>query len=499
MNSIKATGYSDFLVRQIGTMRNELTDLSEQLSTGVRAQTYGGLGSDRNLALAYQSKLKRVETYQDTMQTLDVRMQVGDKTLTQLADLASGLKGNLDPNSFNLSTTGVTDSQTFAMDTIQAFTALLNTDVSGRYIFAGAATDTEPVIDVDRMMDGANGKAGFKQVMNERRQADQGADGLGRLTLASGGGTVSLSEDGSHPFGMKLSTATSTLSNATVTGPTGSPQSLTVSFAGQPDEGEKITVTFDLPDGTQTKVELKAGTVNSVDDGIFQIGATASDTADNLKSLLQSKIEGLVDTEMVAASAMKAADEFFATENGGAPTRVVGPPFDSATSSAVDSNHDTTIQWYRGTNDTSSARGDATARVDTSVVVEYGMRANEEAFSWALRQMAVIAAVDVSAGTATDSEIHTQVLIRAKGNLGIPEGVQSIESVEVEFAAASQAAQQAEMRHKAMSATYQKVVDGTLNADQAEVAAQLLQLQTQLQASYQATSILYKMSLTDYM
>ncbi len=499
MSTIKATGYSDLLVRQLGSMRGQLDELSQQLTTGIRSQTYGGLGEARDLALSYQGKLNRVTTYQETIATLDVRMQVGDKTLTQLSKLASELKGNLDPNSFNLSTTGVTDSQTFALDSLNAFTALLNTDVAGRYIFSGSATDTQPVIGVDEMLDGANGKAGFKQVMNERLQADQGGDGRGRMTLTSGAGTVSLAEDGSHPFGMKLSAITSTLSNATTTGPSGTPASLSVAFTGQPDKGEKLTLTFDLPDGTTTKIELEAGTTTDPSTNTFQIGATPADTAANLESLIDSKIQEIGKTELVAASAFQASNEFFTTANGAAPQRIVGPPFATATALAGDTTYADTVQWYVGTNDASSARGDATAQVDTSVVVNYGMRANEEAFSWAMRQMAVVASVDVSAGTATDSSVHSALLLRAKGNLGIPPGVQSIESVEVEVAGAAQSATQASTRHKAMSATYQKVIDGTLNSDQTEVATRLLALQTQMQASYQATSILYKLSLTNYM
>jgi len=499
MSTIKPTGYTDLLVQQLGMMRGRLDDLSQQMATGIRSQTYGGLGGARDLALSYQSKLKRVQTFQDTISTLDVRMQIGDKTLTQLSTLVSNLKGNLDPNAFNLSTTGVTDAQTFALDSLNAFTALLNTDVSGRYLFSGTATDTKPVIGVDEILDGANGKAGFKQVMNERRQADQGSDGRGRLTLASGGGTVTIAEDGAHPFGMKLSAVTSTLSNATVSGPSGSPGTLSVAFSGQPAQGEKITVTFDLPDGTTSKLELSAGTSTDTSKNTFQIGATAADTADNLKSLLDSKIQGLVKTDLVAASAVQASNEFFSTESGTAPQRVVGPPFDTATALAADTTHANTVQWYRGTNDASSARGDATAHVDTSVTVNYGMRANEQAFSWAIRQMAVIASVDVSGGTATDSEVHSQLVVRTKGNLGIPAGVQSIASVEVEVAGAAQAATQAKTRHTAMAATYQKVIDDTINTDPTEVATQILALQTQMQASYQATSILYKMSLTNYM
>lgn len=499
MSTVRYTGYSDLLVNQLGSMRSQMDGLTQQLTTGIRSQTYGGLGQSRDLALSYQGKLARVKSYQDTISTLDVRMQVGDKTLVQLSKLATQLKGSLDPNSFNLSTTGVTDSQTYALDALNAFTSLLNTDVAGRYIFAGSAVDKEPVIGTDAMLDGLNGKAGLKQAINERLQADQGADGRGRLTLSSGGGTVTLAEDGAHPFGMKLSAVSSTLANATVTGPSGSPATLSVAFSGQPDEGEKITLTFGLPDGTTSKIELTAGDSTDTSTNTFQIGATAADTADNLKSLIDSKVQSIAKTDLVAASAIQTGNEFFSTENGGAPLRVDGPPFATATTLTADTTYAKTVQWYTGTNDASSARADVTAKVDGSVTVEYGMRANEQAFSWAMRQMAVLASVDVSGGTATDSEVHTQLLLRAKGNLGNPAGVQSIESVQVEVAAASQTATQAKARHEAMSAAYQKVVDDTVDTDQTEVVTKLLALQTQMQASYQATSILYKMSLTNYM
>lgn len=499
MSTIKAAGYTDLLVQQLGSLRGQLDGLTQQMTTGVKSQTYGGLGDSRNLALSYQSKLNKVSAYQQTISTLDVRMQVGDKTLTQLSTLAANLKGNLDPNSFNLSTTGATDAQTYATDALDAFTALLNTDVAGRYIFAGSANDTKPVVSTGEMLDGANGKAGYKQVMNERLQADQGSDGRGRLSLSSGVGTVTLSEDGSHPFGMKLDTATSTLANTTVTGPSGTPASLSVSMSGQPASGDKLSLTMRMPDGTTSKFELTAGTANDTTLKTFQIGATPADTADNLKTMIDGQIQSLAKTELVAASAVQASNEFFDTAGGAAPQRVVGPPFATATALAADTSYANTVQWYKGTNDSSSARADASARVDSTVVVDYGMRANEQAFSWAIRQMAVTASVDVSAGTATDSAVHSAVLQRTKANLGYPNGTQSIEGVEVEFASASQTATQAGTRHTAMAATYQKVVDGTLNSDQTEVATQLLALQTQMQASYQATSILYKLSLTSYM
>ena len=58
---------------------------------------------------------------------------------------------------------------------------LLNSDVAGRYLFGGSNTDRPPLPDTNVLLDGQGGKAGFKTVLNERKAADIGDDGMGRL------------------------------------------------------------------------------------------------------------------------------------------------------------------------------------------------------------------------------------------------------------------------------------------------------------------------------
>ena len=133
---------------------------------------------------------------------------------------------------------------------------LLNTQSGNQYLFSGRATDQPPVETLDHILNGNGAQAGLKQLISERNQADLGADGLGRLAITSPTATsVSVAEDAS-PFGFKLAAVNSNLTNATVSGPSGSPAALSVDFTGgNPNAGDKITLSFNLPDGTSENLD----------------------------------------------------------------------------------------------------------------------------------------------------------------------------------------------------------------------------------------------------
>ena len=184
---------------------------------------------------------------------------------------------------------------------------------------------------VDHILNGNGSQAGLKQVIAERNQADLGADGLGRLVVpAAAGSVVSVSEDSiGSPFGLKLSGVNSTFSGATVSGPTGSPASISVDLgATNPNNGDSVTYTFTLPDGSTQTLQLQATTANPPGANQFAIGATPAETATNLQAALTAGISQIGSTSLSAASAMAASNDFF----GEPPQRVNGPPFDTATS-----------------------------------------------------------------------------------------------------------------------------------------------------------------------
>ncbi|MEJ1161692.1 flagellar protein [Prosthecomicrobium sp. N25] len=498
MNVNSPLGYSSAVVTRLVAMRREMEDLERQFGSGIKATTYGGLGSERSLAISFRSQIESIKTYQQSIDLLDTRLKTATGTLQHMQDIVTETRSAFDPNKFDLLADGVTVQQKTAKSAMVEFLGLLNSEVAGRYMFGGRQTDKPPVKSFDEIMDGNGGRAGFRQVMEERRQADLGT-GNGRLASSIAGADVTLAEDGVHPFGFKLQPATSTLSNATVSAPAGSPPSLTVSFTGQPSPGEVLRLTLTQPDGSTTQVELKAAGANDFDNGLFAIGATPADTAQNLKDALDDRLAYAASTDLTAASAAEASENFFAAFGGVAPKRVAGPPFASATA-LVDGTPANTVSWYVGDDTpTTGARAEVQSKVDSAVSVSYGMRANEEAFSWHLRQFAVMTAVDLSGGGTTEKALHSSLATKLKANLANPPGTQTLTAVHMEIALAQTAAKSADERHTLNESTLQGYLNDTEGVDKNEVAVKLLSLQTSMQSSYQAASMLYKLSLTNFL
>jgi len=157
----------------------------------------------------------------------------------------------------------------------------------------------------------------LKQVIAERAQAD-GTTGTGRLVIsnpAAAPTTVTVAEDAAgSPFGLKLNDVSSSLTGATVTGPGGSPEGVSIDLgATNPNPGDQVNFTFNLPDGTTATVQLTASSATPPPAGSFSIGATTADTAANLNAALNSSIGTLAGTTLVAASAVAAGDNFFNT------------------------------------------------------------------------------------------------------------------------------------------------------------------------------------------
>ena len=97
------------------------------------------------------------------------------------------------------------------------------------------------------MLYGIGTQAGLTQMINERRQADQGVGNMGHLAVSSPPLTTtvtSVAEDGSA-FGLKLASVSSSLTGATITQPAGAPPAATVDLgAVNPNNGEKVEVQF---------------------------------------------------------------------------------------------------------------------------------------------------------------------------------------------------------------------------------------------------------------
>lgn len=494
-------------VSYLTTLRSQMDDLQRQLGTGMKSETYGGLGSERVLDLSLRQQLTSVGVYKQTVQIAGLRLDTLDKTSGRLEAIRVESKASTDRNNFELFSNGRTSSQTSAEISLREFMAHLNTDVGGRYLFSGKTADKLPVQSLDYTLAGDGNYAGLKTVISEYNQADLGALGNGRTTTAVAGTTATLAEDGAHPFGFKIDSVSSGLSNVTVTQTAGPPASLDVDFTGQPEPGQAIRIFMDLPDGTSTEITL--GVQGGQDDPefAFQRGATPADTAANFKSALDSALQKVANTELKAASSVRASETFFDTApKSPAPpgylpqARVVPNGGDFTTATTLRDGTADTVSWYVGDNSAGDPRADMRSTIDENLTVGYGARANEDGYRQVVQALAAFIASDFSSSQPENQGFYQAMADRSNAGL-TPNGAEAsgIRKNHMEFAAVQRTLADAKERHRIEEGSLQLMVGEIEGVNREEVAAQLLTLRTNLEVSYQATSISLKLSLASYL
>jgi flagellin-like hook-associated protein FlgL len=621
--SVSSINYgSSLLGLAVRNINNQLADLSTQLTSGVKASSYAGMGANEGFAVAARAQLSNISAFTDSITNVNTIVGAANAALQSLTSIQGQVQSAAASTAQSLTSTGQTIGQQSAQSNLSAIVGILNTQVGDRYIFSGTAIGTPAMASADDILKGTATQAGLKQVIAERQQADLGTSGLGRLVLSSPTTTsVQVSEDvAGSPFGLKLSAVSSSLTNATVTGPTGSPPSVSVDLtAGNPNPGDQIGFQFKLPDGTSESIQLAASNTTPAQANTFAIGATPAATTANLNAALTAAIGTLAGTSLVAASAVAAGDNFFNTDgtaagtvvnnkaatpapitgatllsgaagtnsigsnfapgdtitvngtalsfvasgasgnqlnvtdsvqtllskidqitgtttpstvsggvitlhtdnaaslsvtssNGAAfgalgfsgtvaaatpPLRVSGTPLGSATSLVNGSA--TTVAWYTGNTGPGSARSTSSILVDSAQSVQFGAQANENAIRSTVQQIAVYAAVTTSP-TGTNANAQIAALSgRIADNLTPSLGQQTISDIQTDFATAQLTMKDVTARQTQAKTALQSLVDQTEGISQAEVASQILQLQNNLQASYQTTSMLSKLSLVQYL
>jgi flagellar hook-associated protein 3 FlgL len=479
-------------------MRSQFDDLQRQLGTGQKSATYAGLGINRGVTVSLNAQLSAISGYDNTIDNVMARINLMNTALGNMIDITTTVKSAMVQANGVSNGSGALVAQQTGQSSLDQLLALLNAQAGDRYLFSGRATNTPAVETLDHIMNGDGARAGLKQLIFERNQADLGIDGLGRLTIGGSGNSVQVDEQATS-FGLKLASITSTVTGATVSGPTGSPASESIDFsAAAPNPGETVTLRFNLPDGTSENLTLTATTDSPPGSNEFTIGTTPGQTASSFQTALTTAVGKLAGTSLTAASAIAASSDFFNADANNPPQRVGGSsPFYAATGMVAGTAANTVI-WYTGETGTDPARSTATAKIDQSLSVSYGARANEDALRTLVQNVATLAAVTISPTDPNGVGLSSELDQRLTANLGAP-GTQTVTDIESDLASAQTSLKAAKDRHQQANSTlndFLQQIEGVSNED---VGAQLLTLQTRMQASMQVTSMLSQLSLVNFL
>src|SRR3982074_737886 len=229
--AINGVGYGSGILNQsFVNLRDQLTSLQSQLTTGKKSTSYAGMGVNEGFAIAARSQLANISAYSDTMSNINTDIGVANTGLQSMAQIGTTVLNSANGSVQTLNSAGQSIAQQTATSQLSSMLGILNMQAGDRYLFSGSAINTPSVASIDNILNGTTTQAGLKQVISERQQADLGATGLGRLVISSPTATsVQVAEDvAGSPFGLKLSTVSSSLTGATVTGPAGSPSAISV-------------------------------------------------------------------------------------------------------------------------------------------------------------------------------------------------------------------------------------------------------------------------------
>jgi flagellin-like hook-associated protein FlgL len=519
------------------TLKNQLNDLSNQLSSGQVAQTYGGLGSGRSTALGAQATLSALSGYAAGITAAQTRTNLAVTSLTQVATLGTSASATLNNGLQSVAASSVAGRST-ALGNLQSALDALNQSAAGNYLFGGSDTTTQPVADTDAILNGATNsdgsrKAGLTQMIAEQVGADQGPGQNGWLSVDPSPTTprqVTINEPSNDSvranFGFALAgTPTSTTSaiQATYTAGTATTAgSLQLNVNAQPSVGDSITVTLTMHDGVSTSFTLTAvaaGTSPPASATTFALGANGDTTAttNNLSAALTRAIGAAAAGPLTASSAATAASHFFTGSVKGGPSGTGVMPqrvlYDTSTGTPGtpigyrSATPQDTVLWYQGENtySTSTTPATQTSALDTQSVqvsatssIGTGARAIDPAVQNVLAGLATMA-FGLPTSSSTSPNATYQAVIDAAGPLlASANGSSSVQDTVTQLSLASARLSNASTTNKATQNTVQNTLDGIEQASTEEVVAKLLDVQNRLQASYQVTATLSKLSLVNY-
>ena len=206
------------------SLKSDLQNLQRQLASGRKSETYGGLGDLRVSSLTFRSQGGATEGFQSVVDLTKIRLNLMTQSTGELRTVTETARSAM----LRTRGTGGYPEITGAKQQVQAsfeqMITSLNAQHEGLYLYSGRSRDVKPVVDANTLMNGDGTNAGLRQVIDERRQADLGVTGMGRMLTNVVGSTATLSEDAvGNPFGIKLvpGSVGGSMSNVTVTGPRG--------------------------------------------------------------------------------------------------------------------------------------------------------------------------------------------------------------------------------------------------------------------------------------
>src|SRR3984893_10044058 len=133
--AINSVGFGGSILNQsVLDLKNQMTTLQSQLTTGEKSTTYAGMGTNEGFAIAARSQLASITAFTDTMTNITTSIGVANTALQAMVDIGTTVQNSANSSSQALNSSGQTIAQQTATSQLSSMLGLLNTQSGERYL-----------------------------------------------------------------------------------------------------------------------------------------------------------------------------------------------------------------------------------------------------------------------------------------------------------------------------------------------------------------------------
>ncbi len=145
-NNVSLIGQVTAQSQNLATLRQQLNDLSQQVTTGQTASDYAGLGTNAEPVLNLNAQQPLIQGYQSNITNVSNKMTMMNSALSQITSVGNNLVAAIQTQLQN-SPSNVANVQQIAAQGLQTVEDMLNQNINGQYLFAGSNSTTPPFAD----------------------------------------------------------------------------------------------------------------------------------------------------------------------------------------------------------------------------------------------------------------------------------------------------------------------------------------------------------------
>jgi flagellin-like hook-associated protein FlgL len=497
MVSISTSAQTLYMQSLLASQNQELATLQDQISSGRKADTYAGLGGSATYSsLSLQSQANQLTAMQNNISAVTTVTTSMDSALSSITNAVSGTAGSQTNTGLVASLQAVTQSgdpgmavfNTQASGMLSSIQSLLNTQVDGRYVFSGAATQTPPISNTSTLNNtvsstlanynsGTIDAAAVLSSLNTSGTSATATSAINAVTGTVTGLTVAVAGSGyTTPPAITISggggsgaTATATVQNGVITG-------YTITNPGSGYTSPPTVTVAPSPAIATATASVAAGAVSSIAVTNAGTGYTYPPTI----TLTGGGGTGATATATVANGVITG----YTITNAG--TGYTSPPTVVIGTGMTESD--------LGYSSALAPAGNVSVRSDTNVDTDYTVKADNQAFQNVQKGLAIIANLKYN---SSDSTGFYQIY-NAAINL-IQSGSSAVTQLQGQLGVASKSLTNTQTSLAASQTTLTSMISNVDDANVAQATTSLQNLDTQLQASYSIIAEVSQLSLVNYL